>query len=60
MSPERPLGGTGAVVTGAGIAIPLGRWAAAEEVALPVVFLASPAASYITGAVLVIDGGMLA
>ncbi|WP_420432840.1 SDR family NAD(P)-dependent oxidoreductase [Candidatus Poriferisocius sp.] len=49
-----------AVVAEAGIAIPLGRWATAEEVALPVAFLASPAASYITGAVLIIDGGMLA
>lgn len=49
-----------AVVAEAGIGIPLGRWATAEEVALPAAFLASPAASYITGAVLVIDGGMLA
>lgn len=37
--------------------IPLGRIGTPEEVAEPVVFLASPAASLITGATLMIDGG---
>jgi len=37
--------------------IPLGRIGDVMEVAAPVVFLASPAASLITGATLVIDGG---
>jgi NAD(P)-dependent dehydrogenase (short-subunit alcohol dehydrogenase family) len=37
--------------------IPLGRWAKPEDIAGPVVFLCSPAASFITGSVLVIDGG---
>lgn len=39
--------------------VPLGRTGDAREVAAAVAFLATPAAAYITGASLVIDGGML-
>jgi NAD(P)-dependent dehydrogenase (short-subunit alcohol dehydrogenase family) len=40
--------------------IPLGRVGAVEEVALAVVFLASPAAALVTGSSLLVDGGWTA
>jgi gluconate 5-dehydrogenase len=39
---------------------PLGRWATPEDIAWPVVFLASSAANFITGQVIYVDGGWLA
>lgn len=41
-------------------ATPLGRFATLEEVVAPALFLASDEASYITGAALLVDGGMAA
>jgi len=46
-----------AMASTTGKAIPLGRWATVDEVVDPILFLLSSAASYVTGACLVIDGG---
>ena len=43
---------------GAQAQIPLARFGAGEDIAAAVAFLASPEASYITGQVLAVDGGM--
>lgn len=43
-----------------GARIPAGRWGEPEDLAGAVVFLASPAADYVTGHVLVVDGGWMA
>ena len=40
--------------------IPAGRWGAPEDIGGTVAFLCSPAATYLTGAVINVDGGWMA
>ena len=57
LSEEHSLGPAGAEAAGA--FIPMGRIGEPEEIADVIVFLASPAARYMTGQVVVVDGGLL-
>lgn len=57
---ERLAAAGAAALRQVGAAVPLGRAGAADEVARAVVWLLSDAASFITGAVLAVDGGRLA
>jgi 2-deoxy-D-gluconate 3-dehydrogenase len=40
--------------------IPVGRWGIPDDLATAILFLASPASAYVTGAVIPVDGGWLA
>jgi NAD(P)-dependent dehydrogenase (short-subunit alcohol dehydrogenase family) len=55
-----PAGGDPAFLERLGARTMLGRVGQAEEIAGPLLFLASPASSYVTGAVLAADGGWTA
>ena len=57
LSEEHSLGPVGAATAGANI--PMGRIGEPDEIADVVLFLASRAARYMTGQVLVVDGGLL-
>jgi NAD(P)-dependent dehydrogenase (short-subunit alcohol dehydrogenase family) len=52
----RRLGGEGTAWAGSK-AVPLGRFGEVEDIAQAAAFLASPLASFVTGTVLVVDGG---
>jgi 2-deoxy-D-gluconate 3-dehydrogenase len=53
----RAGGGGGEAFDKVANAVAMRRWGRPEEVAYPALFLASEAASYITGATLFVDGG---
>ncbi len=53
----RQVGGRTAIEDYVRRRVPLGRWADVEEIAEPILFLVSHRSSYVTGQILVCDGG---
>lgn len=53
----RQIGGRHAIEAYISTRVPMGRWADVQEIAEPILFLVSDRSSYITGQILVADGG---
>lgn len=53
----RQVGGREAIEAYISRRVPMGRWATVEEIAEPILFLVSHRSSYVTGQILVADGG---
>ncbi|MBB3465053.1 SDR family NAD(P)-dependent oxidoreductase [Rhizobium sp. BK377] len=51
------MGGRGKIESYIAEKVPLGRWADVSEIAEPILFLVSDRSSYMTGQILVVDGG---
>ncbi|MFC3166321.1 SDR family NAD(P)-dependent oxidoreductase [Ciceribacter thiooxidans] len=51
------MGGRGAIEAYVREKVPMGRWASVEEIAESILFLVSSRSSYMTGQILVVDGG---
>ncbi|MBB3543231.1 MULTISPECIES: SDR family oxidoreductase [unclassified Rhizobium] len=51
------MGGRNAIESYISAQVPLGRWADVSEIAEPILFLVSDRSSYMTGQILIVDGG---